>query len=64
MRLAIAIALLVSSPAWADSTIVPDPTITPGAVRTSDVALICSTGTRELRHWSRDRDDRIMARWP
>jgi hypothetical protein len=59
--LIIAAALLASSPAWADTTIVPDPTITPGAVRTTDVALICSTGTRELRTWSRERDDRILA---
>jgi hypothetical protein len=48
--LIIAAALLASSPAWADTTIVPDPTLTPGAVRTTDVALICSVGTRELRH--------------
>jgi hypothetical protein len=58
--LIIAAALLASSPAWADSTIVPDPTLTPGAVRTTDVALICSAGTRELRHWSRERDDFIL----
>ena len=38
----------------------PDPTITPGAVRTTDVGDICSHGTRELRSWSRDRDDFIM----
>ena len=50
-------------PAFADTTIVPDPTLTPGAVRTTDVAEICSTGTRELRHWSRERDDRIMAEY-
>lgn len=54
---------LLASPAWADSTIVPDPTLTPGAVRTTDVALICSTGTRELRTWSRERDDRITAEY-
>jgi hypothetical protein len=54
---------LLASAAWADTTIVPDPTITPGAVRTTDVALICSTGTRELRTWSRERDDRIMAEY-
>jgi hypothetical protein len=43
--------------------IVPDPTITPGAVRTTDVGDICSTGTSGLRHWSRERDDRIMAEY-
>ena len=36
--------------AHADPAIVPDPTLTPGAVRTTDVAAICSTPTRELRH--------------
>jgi hypothetical protein len=56
-------ALALASPALADSTIVPDPTLTPGAVRTTDVVEICSTGTRELRHWSRERDDRIMAEY-
>jgi hypothetical protein len=43
--------------------IVPDPTLTPGAVRTTDTAEICSHGTRELRHWSRERDDRIMRKY-
>ena len=56
------IALLVS-PARADSTIVPDPLITPGAVRTTDASEICSQGTRQLRHWERARDDRIMAEY-
>jgi hypothetical protein len=58
--LIIVAALLAASPAWADTTIVPDPTLTPGAVRTTNVALICSTGTRELRTWSRERDDFIL----
>ena len=52
-----------STPAWADSTIIPDPTLTPGAVRTTDAGEICSTGTRQLRHWDRARDDRIMAEY-
>jgi hypothetical protein len=43
--------------------IIPEPTLTPGAVRTVNVNEICSTGTRELRHWSRERDDRIMAEY-
>ena len=54
---------MLATPAFADSTIVPDPTITPGAVRTTDVGEICSHGTRQLRYWSRDRDDRIMAEY-
>jgi hypothetical protein len=49
--------------AAAETTIVPDPVLTPGAVRTVDVVEICSTGTRELRHWSRERDDQIMAEY-
>jgi hypothetical protein len=56
-------ALALSWPALADSTIVPDPTLTPGAVRTVDVGEICATGTRELRHWTRERDDRIMVEY-
>jgi hypothetical protein len=53
----------LASPALAASTIVPDPTLTPGAVRTTDAGLICSTGTRELRHWDRARDDHIMTEY-
>ena len=44
-------------------TAVPDPTITPGAVRTTDVDEICSTGTKQLRHWDRQRDDSIMVEY-
>jgi hypothetical protein len=40
--------------------IVADPTLTPGAIRTTNVIEICSAGTRDLRHWSRERDDHIM----
>jgi hypothetical protein len=59
------IALLVlAGPAMTqDWAIVPDPTLTPGAVRTADVSDICSHGTSGLRHWSRERDDRIMAEY-
>jgi hypothetical protein len=41
----LALLALTASPAWADSTIVPDPTLTAGAVRTTDASVICSTGT-------------------
>lgn len=34
----------------------------PGLVRTSDARLICSTGTKQLRHWSRERDNRVLRR--
>ena len=60
---ALALLAALASPAWADSGILPDPTLTPGAVRTVDVGEICSTGTRELRHWDRERDDRIMSEY-
>jgi hypothetical protein len=56
-------ALLTSSAARADSGILPDPIITPGAVRTTDVHEICANGTRELRHWSRERDDFILHKY-
>jgi hypothetical protein len=53
--------LLVTSSAFADSGILPDPARTPGAVRTSNIGEICNEGsTRSLRHWSRDRDDFIL----
>jgi hypothetical protein len=51
-----------ASGAWGQA-IVPDPTLTPGAVRTVDAGEICATDTRALRHWSRERDDRIMAEY-
>jgi hypothetical protein len=57
-----ALALLLADPAMAQA-IVPDPTLTPGAVRSTDVGEICSTSTSGLRHWSRERDDRIMAEY-
>jgi hypothetical protein len=64
MRSAVlALLTLAASPALADTTIVPDPTLTPGAARTTNVGEICSHGTRELRHWSRERDDRILAEY-
>jgi hypothetical protein len=45
----------------ADPTMItPDPLLTPGAVRTTDVNEICSQGTSGLRHWSRARDDKIL----
>jgi hypothetical protein len=47
--------------AWGQS--LPDPALTPGAVRTVDVGEICTHGTRELRYWSRERDDRIMTEY-
>ena len=35
----------------------------PRRVRTTDASEICSHGTRELRHWDRRRDDRIMVEY-
>jgi hypothetical protein len=65
MRRRVLLAALVLSTAAhaADFAIAPDPTLTPGVVRTTDAGDICSHGTRELRHWSRERDDRIMAEY-
>jgi hypothetical protein len=64
MRLLLAaLALVFVGSAMAQAippAVVPDPTLTPGAVRTTDLGDICSTPTRELRHWSRERDDRIL----
>ncbi len=60
----IVLTLALTSRALAQqAAIVPDPTLTPGAVLTDDVGLICSTGTRELRYWSRERDDKILAEY-
>ena len=43
--------------------IVPDPTLTPGAVRTVDIADVCSRSTNQLRHASRKRDALIMGEY-
>jgi hypothetical protein len=60
----VALAALTCSAAHAtEYTIVPDPTLTPGAVRTTDAADVCSHGTNRLRHMSRDRSDAIMAEY-
>jgi hypothetical protein len=31
-------------------------------IRTTDTTVACATDTRTLRHWTRERDDRIMRR--
>jgi hypothetical protein len=54
------LATLLASPALAQA-IAPDPTLTPGAVRTTDAFDVCSHGTSQLRHMSRERSDAIMA---
>jgi hypothetical protein len=60
-RVTLIAALLFSTDALADSGILPDPSITPGASRTVNIAEICNMGsTRSLRHWSRERDNFIM----
>jgi hypothetical protein len=44
--------------------ILPDPVLTKGAVRTSDPADVCTDrSTRQYRHWSRARDDHILAEY-
>ena len=56
---------LAALPAFAGqaAAIVPDPTLTPGAVRTTNIGEVCSTSTHELRHWDRARDDHVMAEY-
>jgi hypothetical protein len=41
--------------------VVPDPTLTPGVVRTTDVSQVCTHGTSQLRHMTRERSDAILA---
>jgi hypothetical protein len=54
--------LLAAGPGSAGAqAIAPDPTLTPGAVRTTDAFDVCSHGTAQLRHMSRARSDAIMA---
>jgi hypothetical protein len=56
--------LLIPQGAFAQTiAIVPDPTLTPGIVRTTDINEICSSGTGGLRHWSRERDDHILSEY-
>jgi hypothetical protein len=41
--------------------ILPDPVLTPGAVRTTDMHAVCDDRhTRQFRHWSREQADRIL----
>lgn len=56
-------AALLTVTATAHAQSMPDPTLTPGAVRTTNIGEICSTSTSTLRHWSRERDDHIMAEY-
>jgi hypothetical protein len=64
VALCAAMALLApAAPARAVTGILPDPDKTPGAERTSDREAICRTETSTLRHWDRQRDDRILAEY-
>jgi hypothetical protein len=58
----IGLAAGLSYNAWAAEygAIIPDPTVTPGAVRTTDVGDICTRGTKRLRYMSRERADHIL----
>jgi hypothetical protein len=56
--------MALSSPAWAQEAIsYPDPSLTPGAIRSTDASAICATGTSQFRHWDRDRSDLIFERY-
>ena len=62
--LAAALLAALTSPAWAQDAIsYPDPSLTPGAIRSTDASAICATGTSQFRHWDRDRSDLIFARY-
>lgn len=54
------VALTCSAVSAAEYAIVPDPTLSPGSIRTTDPVEICTHSTREFRHWSREADDRIL----
>ena len=41
--------------------IIPDPTLTPGSIRTTDTQEICTHGTASLRHMTRERSDHLLA---
>ena len=42
----------------------PNRTLTPGAARTTDANEVCrDVHTGQWRHWSRDRDDRILRKY-
>jgi hypothetical protein len=46
------------------NAVLPDPALTPGAVRTSAAPDVCGDRrTRQFRHWSRARDDHILAEY-
>jgi hypothetical protein len=63
----LAIALAASLAAWAApagaQTAVPDPTLTPGAVRSTDTADVCQHGTSQLRHMTRERSDALLGEY-
>jgi hypothetical protein len=49
----VALGVLIHHPALADDPIRPDPRLTPGAVLTTDVSVICKPGyTKTVRHTS------------
>jgi hypothetical protein len=48
--LLLAAALLVAAQAAFAQAVVPDSTVTPGGVRTTNLGEICFEGTRQLRH--------------
>jgi hypothetical protein len=61
--LALALAL-AASPALAQSVgTMPDPLITPGAVRSTDFDEICRTPTAGLRFMPRERADAVLIRY-
>ena len=59
-NLVLAAMLLSSISSAFASSVIPDPTITPGVVRTTDAFAVCERGTKELRRASRARTELIM----
>ena len=45
-----AAALLALAQGASAQAVIPDPTLTPGAVRSTDAEEVCSNGTRQFRH--------------
>jgi hypothetical protein len=59
--LALILMLGAFAPPALGQAVMPDPTLTPGSVRTTDLNDVCSgLGTARLRHMTRERSDGIM----
>lgn len=57
------LALSGDVPAAPTAGLLPDPVLTPGAVRTTDVKDICTTKTGTIRHTTKAMKDRVRAEY-